>query len=282
MKKTILLLPLILLCSCHDKNKMPDPAIVARHQPLFGNKPVDTPLSKVFYDNHLIGEFEYNEGYVAKHLRHLAFNKPALFASGLYERHNRQFQSYELKMAKSYSAEAQTVSPEMVTQMLVSFPDAVTNTTSEMLAQWLVKPKSYKTVFSYDANGFIITKKVSPQGAIDKDYAVSFERNSENNVVKSISKENDSFVKGNEVDYQHDNKPNIFFNLGFDWTGLPSIHSLSPNNITEEIYMEQDNVHRNVYTYEYLPNGFPNKITVTSYFNDITGNTYTISLKYED
>jgi len=107
-----------------------------------------------------------------------------------------------------------------------------------------------------------------------------YQRNEQQNVSKTWTNQPGS-VGTSSIEYEYDNHPNPFFKLGMDAYGEISILSLSRNNPSKGTNFKDGKVISNTfYNYEYLPNGYPKKLTVSVESVNFPPYTYAMDFIY--
>lgn len=281
MKNFIYYLVFILLLSCkNDKDKVqPSPDLFAGQQAPFGNIGVDVKLNKVLYNGELIKEFFYDNSYLTEWKGYVTFDKVILSSTGIFKRNGKILSLYEVTIADEIIEEYQYVSEKMKKRNTLTFDLPTSYSTRDVVEEYFTYPRTYSKKFLFDKDGYIIEEDAS--NATEGGYVINYVRNSQKNISDSWRKSSDNSGNNMAVKYKYDNNPNPFFKLGVDWYGEVSYYALSPNNIVEEAYLDEDNrIHITSYTYEYLSNGYPQKVTVVKSVNGIQTEPYQMEFFY--
>lgn len=255
MKKLLYIFAILSFLSC-DKDKNPDPAgenALDKQQAPFGKSEVEVELKKVLFNSILEAEYNY-EGKVLTEERRFASSAPVLSQRVLFKRAEGKIQTVEI-MTKS---QGDSLAPTF----LVTYQEPINDSLRYVTRKDLRNTDVSTRIYAFNDKGFITRQEIWTDLSQNQSTNVYYVRNEQNNVAKSWTKKPQE-AKGNDVDYKYDTHPNPFFKMGLDSYGEISIRSLSPNNPVQEIYYAGSKVISNTYyTYEYLPNGYPSKVTV--------------------
>lgn len=280
MKNACYFLFFLILISCksHTPDALPDQAVLARHQAPFGLNPVEVKLQKAFYNGRLVSEFFYIGDIFSGSKGYATFETPMQCAESSFKRKGSFAESYETKMAW-VSGENKTVSKDMNPRYTMVFKTPKTESMREVSEEWFSSRRIFLKKFHFNNTGFIVEEDAS--NATEDGYISTFTRNSANNISSSLRKRTSSSTDEMRVEYEYDNHPNPFFKLGIDWQCEFSIRGLSPNNITSETYTDDEGRnHLTTYTYLYLPNGYPSRITIEHKLIGGEGIPFVIDLEY--
>ena len=268
MKKLLPLLFLIILTSC-DKDKTapipyPDPAVLAKHQAPFGTPAVDVKLKKVLYNGNLLAEYIYEGDLLLEQKKFLLFQTPKHYQSGKFKRNGTLTASYEVVSA-DWDAETEHVSevfnPYYSIEFLVPTDDSLQNVQEENL----VFLENFYRLYAFDKQGFITRQEFTEKTNPTNDFKITYIRNEQHNASEIWVKFASDATISDHVQYMYDTHPNPFFKLGIDRNGQLAAHSVSPNNIMRETFIEAGKpLYSLNYAYEYASNGYPSKVIVSS------------------
>jgi hypothetical protein len=282
----ILLLSLsfvLLLASCNsdepNPKPMPDPSVLAKHQAPFGSQPVDIKLKKLMFNGRLIAEYTYDGDLLSEQKKYLTFTVPGHYQTGSFKRNGGLTESYEV-ISADWVGESEYVSDVFKPTYALNFKTPLSDTLVSVTEENLTFLDTYYRIYVFDKEGFIKREEFSEgPGNSGSNFKVFYQRDAQHNILKSDIRYTSQPDIPAEVTYEYDNHPNPFFKLGIDRSGQLSTHSLSPNNIVKETIIPYNaptySIH---YTYEYLPNGYPSKVTVKS--ESSTSPAYTIEFVY--
>ena len=269
MKNIFYLILLFASISCSSKAEEPDPVVVNKYQSPFGVDTVDVKLKKVTRNGRLLIEYAYSKGYMSSFKKYVAFSKPKFFSTGVFTRNAGVPVKFDIAVA-DIIPETEFVSDDQKPRISFQFNTAKTDSTREIAEQNFFTSVTLNRNYLFNKAGFITQQNVS--SSADDSYVVTYVRNSENNVSQTWSVKKSQTVKTDKSDFQYDTNHNPFFKLGIDWEGDFSNYAISPNNIVKEtIYNANDRGVKSTYAYEYLPNGYPKKITITRGFINANG-----------
>jgi hypothetical protein len=284
MKKLLLSLSLTLLlgsCDSDEQNPrpLPDPAVLAKHQAPFSSKPVDIKLKELMYNGRLIAEYIYEGDLLSQQKKFLTFMVPGHYQTGSFKRNGGLTESYEV-ISADWVGESEYVSDVFKPTYALTFKAPLSDSLVSVTEENLTFLDTYYRIYVFDKEGFIKREEFSEgPGNSGTDFKILYQRDAQHNILKSDMRYTARPDILQEVTYQYDNHPNPFFKLGIDRSGQLSIHSLSPNNIVKETFKPDNEPAFSVnYMYEYLPNGYPSKVTVKS--ESPTSQTYTIDFVY--
>lgn len=274
MKRLLYVFAILFLVSC-DKKKDPEPAgenALDRQQAPFGKSEVAVELKKVLFNSILEAEYQYEGKFLTEERRFGSSSGTDLSQRVLFKRSEGRIQTVEI-LTKS---QGDSLEPSFLVTYEKPINDSLRHVTRKDLRNGDVSTR----IYAFDNKGFITRQEVWASLSESQGTNVYYVRNEQNNVAKSWSKK-PSEAKGNDVEYKYDDHPNPFFKMGLDSYGEISIRSLSPNNPVQEIYYAGSKVISNTYyTYEYLPNGYPAKVTVRVESVNFPPYTYNIEFGY--
>jgi len=270
MKNFFYLAVLMAAISCNSNAKEPDPLVQAsKYKSHFGSDTVDVKLRKVTYNGTLLMEYKYANGYLTEFKKYVAFSQPRYFSTGLFTRNAGVPVKFDLNVAQIIP-ETEFVSEKQDPRSTIQYSTVKTDSTWELTEQNFQKPATFKKNYLFNKDGFVTKQTVTHSGG--ENYVVTYVRNPENNVSKTWKNKLSETTQSEKVDFVYDNKSNPFFKLGVDWQGEFSNYAISPNNpVQETIYNEQNRGVKSTYTYEYLPNGYPKKVTIVRGFINVDG-----------
>ena len=252
MKYIYCLLFFVSLISC-KKESEPAPSIISKRQAPFGDNIVDVKIAKVLFNGNMTSEFLYQNGYLSEYRAYINTKDTPPALKGTFIRTSGKLESYEILRANIITFESQYISKEMTKLYTMQFNAPETDTVQKISETWFYQPKVAVKKFVYNQSGFIVQERYT-EGSTSQ--------------LKAFETE-----KSNQTEYKYDTNPNPFFKIGVDRGGMFSVQSYSPNNIIEEGRIV-NNTYRvsNTYDYTYLPNGYPEKVTVKAY--DASGSVY--------
>jgi hypothetical protein len=269
MKNILYLVLLFVAISCSSNAEEPDPIIAYKYQSPFGADTVDVKLKKVTRNGMLLIEYSYTNGYLSGFKKYVAFSKPRFYSTGVFTRNAGVPVKFDIAVA-DFSPETEFVSDDQKPRSTFQFNAAKTDSTREISQQEFFTPGTFNRSFLFNQAGFITQQSVSPSKG--DEYVTTYVRNQENNVAQTWRLKKSGNIKTDKSDYLYDTNPNPFFKLGIDWEGDFSNYAISPNNISNETIYNADNRGvKSTYEYEYLPNGYPKKITIKRSFINING-----------
>lgn len=269
MKNIFYLVLLFAAISCSSKAEEPDPIVAYKYQSPFGLDTVDVKLKKVTRNGKLLIEYAYSKGYLSSFKKYVAFSTPKFFSTGVFTRNAGVPVKFDIAVA-AFIQETEFVSDDQKLSRSFQFNAAKTDSTREVSQQELSSSGTFNRSYLFNQPGFIIQESVSP--STGDSYVTTYIRNQENNVSETWRIKKSQSKKTDKYDYQYDTHPNPFFKLGIDWEGDFSNYAISPNNISKEtIYNANDRGVNSIFVYEYLPNGYPKKITISRGFINING-----------
>lgn len=278
MKKLLWLITIIITASC-NQNDDPKPAAPPEFQAPFGSGKVDVKLSKVLFNGLLEVEYVYNGDVLAEERRYIASPTPLFSQHGILKRNNGMLETYQTLLRPrdtSGSNPADTLKPYFTLTFAPPTNDSlryISRKESE------TGSKTNRTV-ALDKSGFITRQEFWYDDIPGNVTTVHYVRNEQHNVIKTWTKTASNPVE-NEVRQLYDDHPNPFFKLGMDAYGEMTIKSLSPNNVIQETFYAGDVPKSNTYyVYEYLPNGYPKKVTVRVESVNFPPYSYTMDFIY--
>lgn len=288
MNKYLYAAILILLLSCKKDNdtSLPySPAVVAGHQRPFGSDTVQVKLHKIVSDGWLIGEFLYENGFVAEHKEYLKFfTGNTHYATAYFKRKNGFPSTYE-KFSALWDPEINWIDDHMDSRVIHTFESPESDSTwnvseKQTDSEWITRK------YFFNDKGFISGENFAEINPDPHAYKAVYHRNLQNNIAEIVYQKNDEAKKRNNaksVSYEYDTHPNPFFQIGLDWIGDRSIHTFSPNNIVKQTTYSQNTGQSSVTTYDYgyLPNGYPKKLTIKTVENGRTAEPYTLDFLYQ-
>lgn len=280
MRKLILAFALLAVYSC-KKDDNPDPVFqttISKQQAPFGAATADLKLKKVYYNGYIQNEYIYAGDKLNENKRFTPLAQPIHFATGEF-RHNGPFLfSYEIQMRGSVQTEpvnpaTQGFQPTFVTRYAIPETDSVRS----LAVKSYPANEVFFTDYFFDKSGFITRRETSKRDGTDKPTIIYYTRNSAHDISRSMVVY--PAIGSEQHDLVYDNHPNPFFYLGMDNVGLIGTRSLSPHNVVKETITPVDGSQYTIhYVYEYLPNGYPKKVTVTD--ESIQNSTYTLTFEY--
>ncbi|SEJ38408.1 hypothetical protein SAMN04487995_4382 [Dyadobacter koreensis] len=269
MKNFFYLAVLLAAISCNSNANEPDPVVAIKHQSPFGTDTIGTKLKSVTFNGKLLIEYSYSQGYLSGYKKYVAFSKPRFFQTGIFTRIGGEPQKAEVLVAQ-ITPETEFVSEKQDPRMTLQYAAPKTDSIREVAEQDFLMPSTTNKIYKFNKDGFIVEEVASPSSG--DAYSIIFVRNGENNVSQTYKVLKSQSAKTDKVEFIYDTKPNPFFNLGIDWEGNFTNYAVSPNNPLQEIIYNKDNVGvKSTYAYEYLPNGYPKKITITRGFINVDG-----------
>lgn len=274
MKRLLYVFAFLFFVSC-DNSEDPDPAgenALDRQQAPFGNSEVPVELKKVLFNGILEAEYQYEGKFLTEERRFGSSSGADLSQRVLFKRSEGKIQTVQI-MTKS---QGDSLEPSF----LVTYENPINDSLRHVTRKDLRNTDVSTRIYAFNNKGFITRQEIWATLSATQSTNVYYVRDEQNNVAKSWMK-NPSEAKGNDVEYKYDNHPNPFFKMGLDSYGEISIRSLSPNNPVQEIYYAGSKVTSNTYyTYEYLPNGYPSKVTVRVESVNFPPYTYNIEFGY--
>ena len=279
MKKLICFAAMLLVFGCDKKDKPdPQPTEEVTQQAPFGSGEVDVKLSKVRFNGLLEAEYIYEGNIFTEERRFVASPSPKFSQKGVYKRENGVPQKFEV-MLRSQTPEGQNPADTLRPYFSLTYAPASNDSIREVTREDVQTGLKVLRVFAFDKSGYITRQEIWNDTKTDK-ATYTYARNEQHNVTKSTTKALNS-TETSETQYTYDDRPNPFFKLGLDAYGEISIRSLSPNNPIKETHMRNNVVISNtIYTYEYLPNGYPKKITVRVESTSFPPYSYTMDFDY--
>jgi hypothetical protein len=285
MKKLLCLLIFFTAVSCgrNDNPKpvdIPDFVSFGSRQAPFGVNPVEMKLSKVLKNGFLVAEFVYDGKFLKGENLYTMEDKPIIYQTGTFTRTGDFVTGFESKYTE-YDPDKGTrqnfFSPLFSVNYKVPTNDSLQILTREDLRS---TSKSY-VHHSFNTKGFVMKMAFYSDEQSNTSSDLILVRDAKNNIERSWIKENFS-AKSGEAIYTYDSHPNPFFELGLDWGSETSVRSLSPNNMLSETYVSPNGAVLSSFTYqyEYLPNGYPAKVTVFVKTNISQPYSYTMEYQY--
>ena len=281
MRKILYLFTMLAIASCKkdDVEIQLDLAKIEKQQAPFGTSIVNTKLHKVLYNGQLIQEYFYDDWYLSGWKTYVTFDKPILAGTGTFTRENKMLTSFGIDIADEIIAEFQYVSEKMKKRNVLTFETPKTDSTRNVYEEYFVSPRTYSRKFLFNNEGYIIEEDASK--ATEYGYITRYIRNAQNNVSDSWRRHTSGIDEATAVQYKYDNHPNPFFKMGIDRHGELSIHMLSPNNITREAFIDSEGrAHIYTYTYEYLANWYPKRVTISKSVNGSEPKPYQLDFIY--
>jgi hypothetical protein len=265
MKKLscILIVFSLLACDRNDAEPGANPEVIAKHQAPFGVSAVDVKLKKVFLDGAIAAEYFYEGDQLIEFKGYSPGGDHQLYLNGIMTRNGKMPDQYAMKATEILWPGGMVYSPPQPAYTMnfrKSIQDSVryVSITSH-------RPSSAagaSIVYRFDKSGYLLQ---SDRGAdIPAGYTVVYERDANHNIPESYGTTFSKVEKSPSTKYTYDSHPNPFFKLGIDLEGRISVKSLSVNNIIREETPDTNQPYVLNYAYEYLPNGYPSKVTMTS------------------
>lgn len=275
MKNFFYLAVLLAAISCNSNATEPDPVVAIEHQAPFGTDTVGVKLKSVTFNGKLLIEYAYSKGYLSGYKKYVAFSKPRFFQTGIFTRNGSVPQKAEVLVAQ-ITPETEFVSEKQDPRITLQYAPAKADSIREVTEQNFLTSSTVNKVYKFNNAGFIVEEVASPSNG--DGYVVTYVRNGENNVSQTYRVVKSQSAKTNKVEFTYDTKPNPFFDLGIDWEGNFTNYAVSPNNpLIETVYNVNNRGVKSTYVYEYLPNGYPKKITITRGFINVDGGEETDS-----
>ena len=269
MKNFFYLAVLLAAISCNSNANEPDPSLIAKYQSPFGADTVEVKLKKVTYNGNLLMEYVYTKGYLTGFKKYVAFSKPRFFSTGTFTRNAGVAEKFEVLVAES-RPETEYVADKQDPRKTFQFAVPLTDSTRKVSEQDFFTSATLDKTYKFNKQGYFTQQSVS--SSTGDSYVVNYTRDSENNVDQTWKVKKSQTLKTDLVDYEYDTHPNPFYNLGIDWEGDFSNYAISPNNISKEtVYNAENKGLKSTFVYEYLPNGYPKKITITRGFITVDG-----------
>jgi hypothetical protein len=277
MKRLLCLLTILIAASC-DSEKGTDPVTKAELQAPFGNGEVDVKLKKVLFNGLLEVEYVYAGNVLAEERRYISSPAPLFSQHGIFKRNNGRLETYEalLRPRETTGANpADTLKPYFT----LTYSPPVNDTLRFVLRQDGASGTKSNRIIALDESGFI-TRQDYFYGDSGSPTTVYYVRDEKHNISKTWTK-TASNPMNDEVRQLYDDHPNPFFKLGMDAYGEMSVKSLSPNNVTQETFYAGGVPKSNTYyVYEYLPDGYPKKVTVRVESVNFPPYSYTMDFIY--
>jgi hypothetical protein len=272
------LITLILLSCKKEKETNPDLSFLTRQQAPFGSTGVDVKLQKVAYNGRLLVEYTYDGNYLSQEKRYVTFAVPAHFGTGSFKRNEGVPESYDMVSA-DVSPEGGWVSPDFKPFYNLKFVAPTNDSVRNVIEEFFPDPYISLNDYFFDKDGYIKKHLVTRKGGQQITYHEVYKRDTGHNITERSGTLYDPSGSNAPVRFEYDDHPNPFFKLGLDWQGQMSVNAFSPNNIVREIRTAPggSTFHVN-YKYEYLPNGYPSKVTVQSDMPSAPG--YTLEFFY--
>lgn len=265
MKNLGYLLPFLLFISCDRSDTEPgtNPEVIEKHQAPFGVSSVDVKLKKVYLNDAIAAEYFYEGDQPIEFRGYSPAGTHQLYRNGLITRNGKMPDQYAVKAAEIVWPGGMVYQPLRPAYTL-KFSESKLDTVRyvSISSQFYSSGSVYSLVYRFDKNGYLLQ---SDRGAdIPAGSAVVYERDVNHNIRESYGTTFSKAKKDPSTKYAYDNHPNPFFKLGMDPEGNFSVKSLSPNNIIKEEVPNAGEPYVLNYDYEYLPNGYPTKVTVTA------------------
>jgi hypothetical protein len=272
----LFLVLIIFSCRVNSPDPTPNAAVLAKHQARFGTSKTDVQLQKILYNGRLFNEYFCTNGYATECKSYLNIAKPTHYATQSFSRIDGKIKSFGIIMA-SFSGEAQTVG-ELRPRNFLEFKTPLKDSVREVVEEYFYYPRVLSRKFLFNKGGFITQESLVAPTRTSESYTIVYTRNIDNNISGSLRTTADGSLA---YTYKYDNHQNPFFKIGVDRSGEISVHSLSGNNITEISSKDQEGrVHIETYTYEYLTNGYPSKVTVSQTTNGSPSEPYILEFIY--
>ena len=278
MKKLLCLITIIIAASC-DRTEKPEPVATTEFQAPFGNGKVDVKLSKVLFNGLLEVEYVYNDDVLAEERRYIASPTPQFSQHGIFKRNNGLLETYQAWL-RPRDVTGSNPGDTLKDYYTLTFDPPKNDSLRYIKRQEGETGAKINRTVALDKSGYIIRQEYwydnTPGNATLQHYA----RNEKHNVTKTWTKTASNPML-DEVRQLYDDHPNPFFKLGMDAYGEMSIKSLSPNNVTQETFYAGGSPKSSTfYVYEYLPNGYPKKVTVRVESVNFPPYSYTMDFIY--
>lgn len=251
------------LSACRDKGPEFDLGRTSKQQGPFGRDSVNVKLREVYSDSQVITRFEYTNGLFSGCRKFLKlYGYPAEFGVYTLFRENGLIVRYEKKTAE-FIPEYLWVSDELETRAITTYEPA-TDSSWRVSDKYTINNQEIKRTITFARNGLIASEDLSIRYPELQEYTLKYQRDAAGNIV-SVLNENKSRSNTQRIDYEYDNHPNPYFQLGVDLFGDESINVKSPNNITREVTFGANGQNRVVnYAYQYNAQGYPTQVTIRS------------------
>ncbi|MCE7063907.1 hypothetical protein [Dyadobacter sp. CY326] len=279
MKKLICFVTMLVVFAC-DKTDEPDPkpAEEVKQQAPFEGGEVDVKINKVLFNGLLEAEYLYDGNLLAEERRFVAAPSPMFSQTGVFKRSNGVLQNYEVKL-RALTPAGQNPADTLKPYFSLNYAPVISDSLREVTREDLQSGAKTLRIYAFDKTGYITRQELWNENKTEKT-TFAYTRNDQHNVLKSSTNKQTSTIK-DETQYLYDDHPNPFFKLGRDAYGEISIRSLSPNNPVKETRSLDNVVISNTnYTYEYLPNGYPKKVTVRVESTSFPPYSYTMDFIY--
>jgi hypothetical protein len=263
MKKfsCILIVFAILACDHNDAKPGANPEVIAKHQAPFGVSAVDVKLRKVYLNDAIAAEYFYEGDQLIEFKGYSPGGSHQLYLNGIMTRNGKMPDQYTMKAAEiSWPGGMVFYPPQPAYTMnfIKSIQDSVRYVS---ITSHHPSSAAAIVVYRFGKNGYLLQ---SDRGAdVPAGYTVVYERDANHNIPESYGTTFSKVEKSPSTKYAFDNHPNPFFKLGIDLEGRFSVRSLSVNNVVREEIPEKGQPSVWNYAYEYLPNGYPSKVTMT-------------------
>jgi hypothetical protein len=265
MKKfsCILIVFSFLACDRNDAEPGANPEVIAKHQAPFGVSAVDVKLKKVYLNEGIAAEYFYEGDQLIEFKGYSPGGNHQLYLNATITRNGKMPDHYAMKVAEIVWPGGMVFYPPQLVYTM-NFMKAIQDSV-RYVSITSNRPSgsgAASVVYRFDKSGYLLQ---SDRGAdIPAGYTVVYERDANHNIPESYGTTFSKVEKSPSTKYAYDNQPNPFFKLGIDLEGGFSVKSLSVNNIVREEIQDTDRPYVLNYAYEYLPNGYPSKVTVTS------------------
>lgn len=262
MKKLVYFFVFLFTVSCNrdiNPNAAPDLKILAKQQAPFGAAASDVKLRQVLQNNQVSVEYIYEWDLLAGEKRFDASNTK-FYQQGTFTRVNNLPESYVVASAYDGQGDSATIYKPFYSLI---FTTPRSDSIRQVKYQRSDGTENYLNTYAFDKDGFITRQEFWTDLQSNIADVIVYVRNKQHNVSETWNKKTSGPKPDNWAAYTYDDHPNPFFTLGRDWNGEISVRSLSPNNLVKETYKNAIGITSNIsYTYEYLPNGYPKKVTI--------------------
>lgn len=265
--------------SCKKDNN-PDPVFettVSKQQAPFGSSTSAVKLKKVFYNGYIQNEYSYVGGKLSEYKSFTPLSEPIHFATGNFKRNGAFLSSHEIQMRSNLQILPGNSIPGFQPTFLTRYAAPENDSIRSLAVRSFPGNDVFFTDYFFDKSGLITRRETLKNDGVDKPTITYYIRNGAHDI--SRSRVVYPAVGSEQHDLTYDNHPNPFFDLGMDNVGLIGIRSLSPHNVVTESITRPDGGQYTIhYKYEYLPNGYPRKVTVTD--ESVQNSTYTLTFEY--
>ncbi len=252
-------------------NDAPDPNFdrtVNAQQAPFGTDTVLFKIKNVHYNGILSSSFYYKNGLLDLINQYIEMDSMRIVSTVAPKRMGGKIQSILVRRPEVISVEENYLSSNWIDLQLLDFELPADDSTRVVsLGKNFNNPET-KFIYSFNKAGFITKKQcLIPSTPVYNYNEVYFRDHSNNVSVMFFDRSNNigSDGKTSMTTYEYDDRPNPFFKLGLNSGSIVSINCLSPNNIIKSTYVREDGkILISNYKYEYLSNGYPKAVAVTS------------------